>query len=225
MRSAIGGQERDRVEVLPDEVAGVEVQPERGPVVDRLQRALAWSRSRRRSRSGAPRARTARPPRRTRRGSGSSGRRSRRNPRSIIDVGHGREHRHRVPDRRAGEPDHRAHAERGRGAGGVGHLRGRPAPDAFGLAVAPDAGRQDAPMALVDRVVAHGLADQVVGDRPAAQPVLAPAARAARPGSRARSARGPPRSGRPSRPARGRRSPTAGQLADLAPAAGRPTGR
>ena len=70
-------QEPDRVEVLPDEVARVPVQPERLPAPDRLQRRAPPSSSRRRSRWGAPRARTARPPRRTRRGSGSSGRRSR----------------------------------------------------------------------------------------------------------------------------------------------------
>ena len=69
-------QEADRVEVLPDEVARVPVQAERRPVADRLQRALRSSSSRRRSRSGGPRGRTAPRPRRRRRGSGSSGRRS-----------------------------------------------------------------------------------------------------------------------------------------------------
>src|SRR5262249_5559247 len=41
-----------------------------------------------------------------------------------------------------------------------------------GLAVAPDPGGHDGLMAGVDGVVADGLADQVVGDRPALQVVL-----------------------------------------------------
>ena len=69
-------QEADRVEVLPDEVAGVPVQARTPRGADRLQRRAPSSSSRRRSRTGAPRGRTARRPRRTRRGSGSSGRRS-----------------------------------------------------------------------------------------------------------------------------------------------------
>ncbi len=76
------------------------------------------------------------------------------------------------------------HAELGRGAGGVLHLLGGPLPHALGLAVAPDPRRQDALVPLVDRVVADGLADEVVGDRPDLQPVLveelAPALRRSR---------------------------------------------
>ena len=70
------------------------------------------------------------------------------------------------------KPDHRVHPERRGGARGVGHLGGRALPDAFGLAVAPDPGGQDALVAGVDGVVADGLADQVVGDGPALQVVL-----------------------------------------------------
>ena len=86
--------------------------------------------------------------------------------------GHGREHRHRVPDRRAGESDDGGHTEACGGTRGVLHLLGRPLPYALGVAVAPDPCRQDAPVPLVDRVVAHGLPDQVVGDRPHAEVVL-----------------------------------------------------
>src|SRR5690606_13566448 len=75
-------------------------------------------------------------------------------------------------DRRAGEADDGVDAERAGGPGGVLHLLGGPPADAFGLAVAPDAGGQDALVALVDGVVADGLADQVVGDRPHAAVVL-----------------------------------------------------
>ena len=98
----------DRVEVLPDEVARVPVQPERLAVADRLQRAHASSSSRRRSRSGAPRARTARRPRRTRRGSGSSGRRSPGSRRRSSTAGTGGNIATVLPDRRPGEADDRA---------------------------------------------------------------------------------------------------------------------
>ena len=75
-----------------------------------------------------------------------------------------------MPDRRAGEAGHDLDAElRGR-PGGVLHPLGGAAADALGVAVAPDLGRQDGAVALVDRV-ADGLADEVVADRPAAQAV------------------------------------------------------
>ena len=60
----------------------------------------------------------------------------------------------------------------GRGPGGHLHGLGRPAPHALRLAVAPDPGGQDAPVPLVDRVVADGLPGEVVGDRVHLQAVL-----------------------------------------------------
>jgi len=83
--------------------------------------------------------------------------------------GHRREHRERVPDRRAGEADDGVHAEPGGSARRVLDLLSRTLADALGLAVAPDAGRQDALVPLVDRVVADRLAGQVAGDRPDAE--------------------------------------------------------
>ena len=82
----------------------------------------------------------------------------------------GRERVEEVPDRRAGEAGDDVDAELRRGPRGVHHPLGRPLPHAFGLAVAPDLGREHRPVAVVDRV-ADGLADEVLADRPAAQPV------------------------------------------------------
>ena len=136
----------------------------------------------------------------------------------------GRERVEEVPDRRAGEAGDDVDAELRRGPRGVHHPLGRPLPHAFGLAVAPDLGREHRPVAVVDRV-ADGLADEVLADRPAAQPV----ALEQRPhaGRVARVARAPPRrrSGRPSTRARGRRSPSRRTWPPAPPAAGPPTGR
>ena len=52
------------------------------------------------------------------------------------------------------------------------HLLGRALPHALGVAVAPDPVGQDRPVPLVDRVVADGLALEVVGDRPDLEAVL-----------------------------------------------------
>lgn len=87
-------------------------------------------------------------------------------------VGHRREHRDGVPDRGAGEADHGVDAEPGGRPRGVLHPLGGPLPYLLGVAVAPDRGGQDALVPLVDRVVADGLADQVVGDREDLQVVL-----------------------------------------------------
>ncbi len=78
--------------------------------------------------------------------------------------GRGREHRHVLPDRRAGEPDHGLHPEPRGGTRGVLHLLGRALAHALGVSVAPDGIRQDAAVALVDRVVADRLPLEVVGD-------------------------------------------------------------
>src|SRR5690606_30129085 len=77
-----------------------------------------------------------------------------------------------VPDGRAGEPDDGLDAELGRGPRGVLHLLGGALPYAFGVAVAPDARGQDPLVPLVDRVVADGLPDEMVGDRPDLEVVL-----------------------------------------------------
>ena len=53
----------------------------------------------------------------------------------------------------------------------VGHLSRGPLPHALGVTITPDAGGDDVVMPLIDQV-AHALPDQVIGDRPAAQPVL-----------------------------------------------------
>src|SRR5690606_17108416 len=87
-------------------------------------------------------------------------------------LGGGREHGDQVPDRGAGEADDGVDAEAGRGPCGVLDLGGGPLPDALRLTVAPDPGGQDGLVAFVDDGVAHRLADQVVGDRPALESVL-----------------------------------------------------
>ena len=53
-------------------------------------------------------------------------------------VGDRWEHRHVVPDRRAGEADHGVHAERRGGPRGGLHLLGGPLAYALGVAVTPD---------------------------------------------------------------------------------------
>src|SRR3954451_22394508 len=68
-----------------------------------------------------------------------------------------------MPDRRAGEAGDDLNPELRRRAGGVLHPLGRALPDALGIAVAPHLGREDALVALVDRI-ADRLAHQVVAD-------------------------------------------------------------
>ncbi len=87
-------------------------------------------------------------------------------------LGRRREHRDVLPDRRAGEPDHHVDAEPAGGAGGHLHLLRGALAHALGVAVAPDPVGQDAAVALVDRVVAHRLALEVVADREHLQVVL-----------------------------------------------------
>ena len=119
----------------------------------------------------------------------------------------GRERVEEVPDRRAGEARDDLDAELRSGPRGVHHPLGGPLRARLGLAVAPDLGREHALVARGDRV-AHGLADEVVADRPDAAGRGGRAARAAP--SRSRGPRPPARrrSDRPSTRARGRRSPT-----------------
>src|SRR5699024_1272363 len=93
---------------------------------------------------------------------------------ALVDdrLGNRREHRHVLPDLRPGEADDGADAELPGEAGGVLHVLGGPLPDALGIAVAPHGGADDRLVAEVDRVVADRLSLEVVGDRPALQPVL-----------------------------------------------------
>ena len=75
-----------------------------------------------------------------------------------------REHREVLPDRGSGEPDDGLHAEPLRRPRGVLHRLRSALPDALRLAVAPDHVGQHVVVAFVDRVVADGLAREVVGD-------------------------------------------------------------
>jgi hypothetical protein len=81
-----------------------------------------------------------------------------------------RERVEHVPDRRAGEACYDLHAELGGGARGVLHPLGGAAAHALGFSVTPHVGVEHGAVALVDRV-AYGLPDQVVADRPHAEPV------------------------------------------------------
>jgi hypothetical protein len=71
---------------------------------------------------------------------------------------------HVLPHDGAGEADHCVHAE-GLGEGAC-FIFGGALSDAFGFAVAPKAGADDAFMAEVDRVIGDGLAFEAVGDGP-----------------------------------------------------------
>src|SRR5918911_3319519 len=84
----------------------------------------------------------------------------------------GREGIQQVPDGRAREAVDLGDAEAPGGARGVHELLGGALPDALGIAVTPDAWREDAPVPLIDEPVGHALADEVVADGPAAQAVL-----------------------------------------------------
>ena len=86
-------------------------------------------------------------------------------------VGCRREHRDGLPDRRPGEAVDRLHAELRGDAGGVLQVLRGALPHALRVAVAPDPVRQDVAVPLVDRVVAHRLAGQVIRDRVDLQPV------------------------------------------------------
>ena len=74
------------------------------------------------------------------------------------------------PDAAASETVDDGDAELGGGLGGADHLRSGALTDAFGLAIAPDFGADEGAVAFVDRVT-DALADEVVGDGPAAQAV------------------------------------------------------
>ena len=85
--------------------------------------------------------------------------------------GRRREHRDGLPDRRAREAVDRFHAELGGEARRVLQVFRCALPHAFGVAVAPHPSRQDVTVPLVDRVVADGLAGEVVRDRIHLQPI------------------------------------------------------
>ncbi len=76
-----------------------------------------------------------------------------------------------MPDRRAGEANNGADSKLCCGPGGGLDFFGCAAAYAFGIAVAPDAGRKDATVPNVDGVVTDGLTGEVAGDRENAQPI------------------------------------------------------
>src|SRR5690606_22947034 len=79
-------------------------------------------------------------------------------------------HRDVVPHARPGEPDDGVDAHLPRDARREPELLGRALAHPLGLAVAPHARADDRFVAEVDRVVAHGLAREVVRDRPHLEP-------------------------------------------------------
>ena len=88
-----------------------------------------------------------------------------------IGGGGGREGVELGPDAAAGEAVDDGDAELGGGLGGADHLGGGALADAFGLAIAPDFVADEGAVAAVDGVT-DALAEDVVGDGPAAQAVL-----------------------------------------------------
>ena len=152
------------------EVRGIEVDPERGPPVDRVERlarrhevvgdlrgvhleAEAHALAVEHVEDRAPALREV----------------------LVAALDHGevvrRERVEQVPHGGPGEPVHLLDAERGRGARRVRHPLGRALPDALGVAVAVDLRGEDAAVPVVDRV-ADGLADEVRAERPDAEAVL-----------------------------------------------------
>src|SRR5687768_11703715 len=73
-------------------------------------------------------------------------------------LGSWREEVELVPDGGAGEARHDVHSEPGGGPGGVLHLLGRTLPDTFGISVAPDLGWQGGSVTFIYGI-ADGLAD------------------------------------------------------------------
>ncbi|MCW2583690.1 MAG: hypothetical protein JWQ53_2480 [Klenkia sp.] len=164
-------EEPDRVQVLPDEVAGVPVEPEGLAVPDRLhggdRRPVVVGDLRGVHLVGEPDA-------------GGVELVEHRVP-AVGEIavagldhrgGHRREHRHGLPDRGPGEPHDGVHAQRPGGVRGRLHLLGRAAADALGVAVPPHPRVDHVAVPLVDRVVADRLAVEVVADREHRQPVL-----------------------------------------------------
>src|SRR5216684_4846344 len=161
--------ERRRVEELVRKMARVEVDAEPGPVPDRGQRLargdevvcdLGWMHLQAEADALLVEDVDDRVPARGEVGIAS------------LDLGPvvGRKRVQHVPRLRAGEAVDLLHAESRRGASGVHHLSSRPLAHAFGIAVAPHVGGQDAFVPVVDRV-ANSLADQVIRDRPALEAV------------------------------------------------------
>ena len=157
-----GANELHRVDALPVEVAGIEVEPKLLAAADRLERPLGRDRVERDFR----RVHLERKPHAALRehvedrvpAIGEL-----LEPGTEHRFGHGREGIEEMPDARAGEPvDHR-HAELLGGAGGALHLLGGPFVHAGRIAVAPHVRWQDRLVPFVD-AVADGLAHEVVGN-------------------------------------------------------------
>ena len=158
-------QESDRVEVLPHEVTGVEVQSESRPVADGLQRPLrrpvvvgdlAGVHLVREAHSFLIEDIQDRIP-------------------SIREVlvsaldhvgGDRREHGHGVPNRRSSEADNGGDSHLGGGSSGVLHLFRSTLPHALRLTVAPQPPRQDPLVPFVDGVVADRLTDEMIRQGP-----------------------------------------------------------
>ncbi len=164
-------EETDRIQVLPDKVAGIPVQPERRPVPDGFHGpdrgpVVVGNFARvhlvrephphlvKHIQNRIPAVREVLIPGVDRLG------------------GHRREHRHILPDGRPGEPHHGLHPQRGGEPGGVLHFLRGALPHPLGIAVAPHNIRQDVPVPLIDGIIAYRLALQMVGDGVNLEPVL-----------------------------------------------------
>ena len=90
-----------------------------------------------------------------------------------VDIGlaGGREEVQLAPHAAAGEAVDDVHAKQLGGSGRVLHFLGAALAHTFGIAIAPQARRQDALVAVVNRVIAHALAHQVSADGEAFQVV------------------------------------------------------
>ena len=163
-------QESDRVEVLPHEVTGVEVQSESRPVADGLQRPLrgpvvvgdlagvhlvreAHSFLIEHVQDRIPSVREV----------------------LVAALDHlgrdRREHGHCVPDRRSGEADNGGDSHLGGSSGGVLHLFCSTLPHTLSLTVAPQPLGQDPLVPLIDGVVADRLTDKMIRQSPRLQVV------------------------------------------------------
>jgi len=166
-----GVDELYRVEELVHEVAGVEVEAERLVIVQRLERPLSGvdvvGDLRRVAFQGEAHALAGEHVEDRLPAGGEL-------LKAAINhgIGRGREEVEQVPDRAAGEAVNHVDAEQLGGAGRVLHFLGAALAHAFGIAVAPQARREDGLVPLVNQRVGDALANQVRADGEALQPVL-----------------------------------------------------